>query len=87
MKINIKRSFLALGLTFISQYAAAFPSHTGFCRYGEECGGIVSTNIYEAQRICSRDPFDTISKAVYQQQRNGSIVFVGYVCVSPRDGG
>jgi hypothetical protein len=69
--------------TVLAQSAFAFPSHTGFCRCGEDCDGIVSQDIYEAQRICRQDVFDKLAKAVYQAQcKGGPAVFVGYVCVS-----
>lgn len=78
------------GLVFLAALVGASSAlasgHTGFCRYGEECGGIVSLNQREAQRICSRDPHNYLTTKVYQEQRDGSVVFVGYVCTPPPGG-
>jgi hypothetical protein len=63
--------------------AIAFPGHTGFCRYGETCDGIVSGNLSEAQAICGHEPTDKDVLAVYQEQRDGRTKFVGYVCITP----
>ena len=56
-------------------------THTGFCRYGEDCGVIVSEDIYEAVRICARNAFDPQALRVRQRQADGSIKWLGYVCV------
>lgn len=77
----MKKSFLFLAATLFSTLAFS-SQHTGYCRFGEECGDIVSTNLREAQRICSRRVFDREVLAVNQQQQDGSVVFIGYTCVN-----
>jgi hypothetical protein len=82
----MKKIFLAAFAILSSSAAFASGQHTGYCRYGEECGGIVSQNLREAQAICAREPFDKLAQAVRQQQADGSVVFIGYTCV-PYPGG
>ena len=82
----MKKTLLVVFAMLTSSGAFATGQHTGYCRYGEECGGIVSQDLREAQRICSREPFDYLTQAVRQQQRDGSVIFIGYVCVSPPGG-
>lgn len=78
----MKKIILSLTV-LLSTSAAVAGYHTGYCRYGEECGGIVSQNQREAQRICSREVFDKEALAIRQQQADGSVIFIGYACVTP----
>lgn len=71
-------------LTGSSAMASGY--HTGYCRYGEECEGIVSQNLREAQKICSHEAFDWLAIAVRQRQRDGSVKFIGYTCTTPPGG-
>lgn len=61
--------------------------HTGYCRYGEDCGVIVSQDIDEARRICSQNVFETEALRVRQRQADGSVKWLGYVCTFPYYGG
>ncbi|MBC7371671.1 MAG: hypothetical protein H7326_08905 [Bdellovibrionaceae bacterium] len=75
---------ILLSLTVLLSTSAAFAGyHTGYCRYGEECSGIVSQDQREAQRTCSREVFDKKAMAVRQQQADGSVIFIGFACVTP----
>jgi len=55
--------------------------HTGYCRYGEDCGVVVSQDVDEARRICSQNVFEKEALRVRQQQADGSVKWLGYVCV------
>lgn len=79
----MKKALLFVFALASTSTAFATSGHTGFCRYGEECGGIIADNLRDAQRICSRMPFEKIPQRVYQEQADGSAIFVGYVCVAP----
>jgi hypothetical protein len=81
--LKVILSSLLLGSTTF-----AMPTdHTGYCYYGEDCGVVVSQDIDEAREICSQNAFATEPVHVRQEQADGSVVWIGYVCATPMPGG
>lgn len=78
------KALIVAGLIAGSAANAFAATHTGLCRYGEDCGVIVSEDIYEAVRICARNVFAPQALRVRQRQADGSIKWLGYVCVERR---
>lgn len=77
---------LLFGSTVASASFEAQGYHTGYCRYGEYCGEVVSQDIDEARAICSKNVFDNEAMRVRQEQADGSVQWIGYVCVTPVGG-
>lgn len=71
------------GLVIGSAAWAVPTDHTGYCYYGEDCGVVVSQDIDEARKICSQNAFATEPVLVRQEQADGSIEWIGYVCATP----
>ena len=74
----MKNTILALAIGLMTVSASAM-EHSGFCNSTESCV-VVATDYKKAQEICNLY-LQSVLKVV-QAQADGSVKFVGYVCVS-----